>query len=90
MAWYTVDMVKQVFVFNIKPNVWVNIEQISGIRFKNPSIIYQFKKCNAKKPLWNGIISLQGSYPNYMFNVDSSSINTNDSLISVLIMDGDV
>lgn len=90
MAWYTVDMIKKVFVFDVKPNTWINVENYTnGNKIKNPSIIYQFKKCVAKNLFWNGVITMEGSYPNYRFNVDSNSINVDKSLISVLIMTGD-
>ncbi len=86
--WVTINHLKKVDCFNVKPNVTFNVEEITGMSFKNPSFLYTYKRCVSKNVAWDGELTIDGRYPFYMIRCHNT-IDPHKSIIQVFIIEGD-
>lgn len=87
--WVTVNNFKNITVFYVKPNERFDINNKTNLKFNNPMIMYTYLKCVANTTKWSGELNLV-KYTDSEYAIQSDmSININDSIIQVLVMEGD-
>lgn len=87
--WYKVKTQKRVEVFEVKPNTYFNINTIMGGNVQKVHISYSYKKCVPTEFNWDGTITLINNHPNYMLQVDTTTIDINSSIIQCFAIEGD-
>lgn len=86
--WVNTTILKYFKLFEINPRQDFNIESMcDNHRFKDLKLIYSYKKVEASNYNWDSKLTLNGTYPNYRFDVNQEILNT--SIIYVLAYEGD-
>lgn len=86
--WIDTNLIKNFKVFKVNLGQRFNVETISnGYRYLDIKIIYAYEKVVATSYEWDSTLTLNGNYPEYYFTAKENV--TNESLINVLIMEGD-
>lgn len=77
---------KYAIVHDVKINTTYNIESLTGIKFKNPTVFYTITKLKTSDYTYSTDIYFELNYPNIIFK--NAGKNVNDLSLCCIFYDG--